>query len=429
MTQAVACVMVLGLMIVFIVIGLPIYASLGLSGAIGLIALKGSAALTLIPMNIIGHLNNFTLLSVPLFIFMAESIMAIGLAADIFSCAQKWLNKVKAPLAIASIGACTVMGALSGSMSASIGGIGAMAIPEMLDRKYSPRLATGSVACAAGLAFIIPPSQGFILYGWLTDTSVGKLFISGIIPGLMLALALCITVFLEVKIHPDYAPGTEQATWKERWHFLGKIWPAALLIVAVMVTIYTGVCTPTEAAGVASFVALIIAAAYYRKLNFKTLKQICLRTARSTCTLGILVASASLFGNFLALIGLPQKVSNAIVSLNIGPMGVCAVIAFMFFIAGVFFDGMAVMMIVLPILKPALLALNVDMVWFGVIVAIMMAIGVISPPFAVNLFMIKGMIPELEIKDIFIGVIPYMIAMLVVVVILFVCPALCTCLV
>ncbi len=429
MTQLAASILVLGFMILFIVIGVPIFVSLGLSGAIGLIALRGPAALSLIPMNIIGHLNNFTLLSVPLFIFMAEAIMAIGLAKDIFTAAQKWLNKLPAPLSIASIGACTIMGALSGSMSASIGGIGSMAIPEMLDRKYSPRLAAGSVACASGLAFIIPPSQGFILYGWLTDTSVGKLFISGIIPGLLLALALAITVLILVKMHPEYAPGKEEATWSERWSALGKIWPAAVLVLSVMVTIYTGVCTPTEAAGVASFVALIIAGVFYHKLNFKTLKQICTRTARSTCTLGILVASASLFGNFLALIGLPQKVSAAITGLDIGPMGVCAVICLMFFIAGVFFDGMAVMMIVLPILKPALLALNVDMVWFGVLVSIMMAIGVISPPFAVNLFMIKGMIPQLDIKDIFLGVIPFMISMLVVVVILFIFPGLCTCLI
>ncbi|MBQ4507213.1 MAG: TRAP transporter large permease [Firmicutes bacterium] len=429
MTQLFATILVLGFMVLFIIIGVPIFVSLGLSGAIGLIALRGSAALTLIPMNIIGHLNNFTLLSVPLFIFMAEAIMAIGLAKDIFTAAQKWLNKLPAPLAIASIGACTMMGALSGSMSASIGGIGSMAIPEMLDRKYSPRLAVGSVACASGLAFIIPPSQGFILYGWLTDTSVGKLFIAGIIPGLLLAFALATTVFIMVRIKPDSAPGKEEATWEERWSSLAKIWPAVVLVGAVMVTIYTGVCTPTEAAGVASFVALVIAGVYYRKLNFKTLKQICMRTARSTCTLGILVASASLFGNFLALIGLPQKVSAAITGLDMGAMGVCAVICFMFFVAGVFFDGMAVMMIVLPILKPALYALNVNMVWFGVLVSIMMAIGVISPPFAVNLFMIKGMVPQLETKDIFLGVIPYMIAMLVVVVLLFIFPGLCTCLI
>ena len=429
MSVTAVSILVLALMVIFIVLGLPIFASLGLSGAIGLILLRGSSALMLIPMNILGHLNNFTLLSVPLFILMAETIIQIGLAGDLFTAAQKWFNKVPAPLAIASIGACTVMGALSGSMSASLGGIGAMAIPEMLDRKYSPKLACGSVACAAGLAFIIPPSQGFIIYGWLMDTSVGSLFIAGVIPGLLLAAALCLTVFLWVKLRPDDVPGSEPSSWSERWHSLGRIWPALVLIIAVMGVIYAGIATPTEAAGVASVIALIIALVYYHSLNWKTLKKIFYRTARSTATLGILVASASLFGNFLALIGLPQKIAAGITSMNASPMAVCAVIMLFFFIAGVFFDGMAVMMIVLPLLKTSLMMLGVDFIWFGVLVSIMMAIGVISPPFAVNLYMIKGFVPEVKLKDLFVGVLPFMFAQLVVVVILFIFPQLCTMLV
>lgn len=416
-------------MIILIVLGFPIYASLGLSGAIGLVLLRGPGALSLIPMNILGHLNNFTLLSVPLFIFMAETIVQAGLAKDLFNAAQKWLNKFPAPLAVASIGACTIMGALSGSMSASLGGIGAMAIPEMLDRKYSPRLACGSVACASGLAFIIPPSQGFIIYGWLMEISVGSLFIAGIIPGLLLALAMCLTVFIWIKVKPDAAPAAESVSWSERWRSLLRIWPAVALIAVVVGVIYRGVATPTEAAGVASVVALLIALFYYRSLNGETLKTIFRRTATSTATLGILVASASLFGNFLAIIGLPQAISRAVTGISTNPMLVSAIIILLFFIAGVFFDGMAVMMIILPLLKPTLTMLGVDFIWFGVLVAIMMAIGVISPPFAVNLYMVKGLVPQVKIKDLFVGVLPFIFAQLAVVVILFIFPQLCTMLV
>jgi C4-dicarboxylate transporter DctM subunit len=299
----------------------------------------------------------------------------------------------------------------------------------MLDRKYSPRLACGSVACAAGLAFIIPPSQGFIIYGWLMDTSVGSMFVAGIIPGLLLALALIITVVIWVKIRPGDVPSAEPSSWKERWRSLGRIWPAAAIIIALMGVIYTGVATPTEAAGVASVAAIIVALVYYRSLNWKTIKTIFLRTARSTATLGILVASASLFGNFLAIIGFPQAIANFLTGISTNPMVICAIILVFFFIAGVIFDGMAVMMIVLPLLRPTLNILGVDLIWLGVLVTIMMAIGVISPPFAVNLYMVKSMVPQLKLKDLFIGVLPYMFSQLVVVVILFFIPQLCTVLV
>jgi len=419
---------VLTLMIVMIVLGLPIFASLGLSGAVGLILLRGTAALTMIPMNIYGHLNNFTLLAVPLFIFMAETIVASGLAKDLFTAAQKWLNKASAGLAVASIGSCAIFGALSGSISAALGGIGTMAIPEMLDRGYSPKMASGSVASAAGLSFIIPPSSGFIIYGWLMEVSVGDLFISGIVPGILLTIALVATTVIWAKARPQDVPAKEETNWKDRWHYLGRIWPVIVLVAAVMGVIYSGVATPTEAAAVASVIALIIAAVFYRKLDWATLKQICIRTTRTTCTLGILVASASLFGNFLALMGFPQAIARAIAGLDMSATGVVVIIMIFFFIAGVFFDGMAVMMIVLPLLKPALTMLGVDFIWFGVLAVIMMQIGVISPPFAVNLFMVKGFCPQLDLKDIFTGVLPYIVAQLVVVVILFAFPSLCTCL-
>lgn len=420
---------VMAILIGCLLIGMPVFASMGISGMVGLLMLRGVNGLLLLPMNIYGHLNNFTLLAVPLFLAMAELIIAMGLAKDLYNAAEHWLGGVPGGLSVATIAACAIFAAMSGSMSASAAGIGSLAVPEMRSRGYSQRVAGASVACGGGLAFIIPPSLGMIIYGWLSGQSVGDMFISGVLPGIMLALAMIITVLIWAKVRPQDVAEPKSSTWSARWKSLAVIWPGAVLIFAVLGVIYAGIATPTEAAGVGSVIALLLGVFYYKRLHWAELKKVFKRVTATTVKLGIIITSAMVFGNFLALIGMPQAIARYITGLGLSSIGLVIIICLFFFVVGAFFDEMSIMMIVLPLLLPTLQAMNVDLIWFGILMCINMQLGVITPPFGVNLFLMKGVIPELEIQELYKGVIPFILAQLVVVALIIAFPAIATCMI
>jgi tripartite ATP-independent transporter DctM subunit len=398
------------MMAVLLFSGMPIFVALGVTGLVGLLLLEGVHGLTLVPMTIYSNLDNFVLVAIPLFIFMAQVMVVIGLGADLFTAAQRWLSRVPGGLAAATTGACTVFAAMSGSMASAVAGIGAVAVPEMTKRGYSQSLAAGCVCSAGGLASIIPPSIAFIIYGWLAKQSVAKLFIAGIIPGLLLATAMLVCIFTWVRLRPEAAPPAGSFSWRERLEPLKKVWPAAVLIFIIMGSIYSGIATPTEAAAVGATTILLLGFLFYRNLRWHNFKIATTSAVRVTSQIGLILVSAMLFANLTALLGLPQKAAEIVSDLSLSPTMLVIIIGVFFFIAGFFFDEMSVFLIVFPIILPILQEAGVDLIWFGVLSVINIELSTITPPFAINLYILKGTVPELAIGSIIRGVFPFIAA-------------------
>jgi tripartite ATP-independent transporter DctM subunit len=295
-------------------------------------------------------------------------------------------------------------------MASAVAGIGAVAVPEMTKRGYSQSLAAGCVCSAGGLASIIPPSIAFIIYGWLAKQSVAKLFIAGIIPGLLLATAMLVCIFTWVRLRPEAAPPAGSFSWRERLEPLKKVWPAAVLIFIIMGSIYSGIATPTEAAAVGATTILLLGFLFYRNLRWHNFKIATTSAVRVTSQIGLIRVSAMLFANLTALLGLPQKAAEIVSDLSLSPTMLVIIIGVFFFIAGFFFDEMSVFLIVFPIILPILQEAGVDLIWFGVLSVINIELSTITPPFAINLYILKGTVPELAIGSIIRGVFPFIAA-------------------
>ena len=394
--------------LIFMAAGMPVFGALGLAGIIGILLLQGSRGLGAVPGVIYDRLRGFTLVAIPLFILMGEIIFVTGIGADIFTATSKWLNKLPGSLGMASVAACAIFGALCGVSLAGAATIGSFAIPEMLKRGYDKSLATGCVAAAGGLALLIPPSVALILYGVVGDESVGKLFIGGIIPGLVLALLMMGYIFFLSKFRPHIAPRSmEEISWSERLTALVRIWPVLVLILLVLGSIYLGIATPTEAAAVGCMGAFGIGI-LRKKLNLSSLRRIFRETMLTSGMILLIFSSALLFGYVLTLLQLPQHLAEYVANSHL-PDRVVLIFIFLFlFVMGMFMDIVSVILISTPILLPIVIGMGYNTLWFGIVMAIVCEIATETPPIGLNLFVIKGVSPpQVSLIDIIRGVIPF----------------------
>ncbi|MBU4603652.1 MAG: TRAP transporter large permease, partial [Proteobacteria bacterium] len=305
-------------LLVLMMLGVPIAYSLGFLALILGTIMVGDRILFLFGSLAFGKVNSFGLVAVPLFIFMAEMILVSGAAKDAFEALDKWISALPAGLAIASQIACTLFAAVCGASTATTAVIGGMAVPEMINRGYDKRLATGSIAAGGALGVLIPPSILLIIYGIIAEVSIGQLFIAGILPGILLTV-LRIAYFMgRVIIDPASAPKDRVVSWNARWRALWKILPLIFLAVFMFGSLYTGIATPTEVAGVGYFASLIIAAAY-RRLNWACVKEAFERTARTTCFIIWILVAASAFGYVLSFLQVPQSLVTWSSSLQVSP--------------------------------------------------------------------------------------------------------------
>jgi tripartite ATP-independent transporter DctM subunit len=396
------------LLLVLIALRTPIFVALGVAGVAGLLGLGGFTAMELVPLALVSQLQEYALVAAPLYILLGEALAVSGLGRDLFGAAHRWFNRVPGGLGASAVGASTVFGAMSGVSISSVAVIGRMAVPEMLDRGYKPAFASGTVAASGALAMLIPPSLMFILYSSVTGESVAQLFAGGLLPGLLLATMMIVYVVVRAKLSPTDAPvDPDRFTWSERLTALGRISPALLLILLVLGSIYTGIATPTEAAAVGALAAFVVTGAIYRKLGLANLKRIFVSTAQVTAAILAIVGAAFVFTQMLVLARVPDAFTAFIVGLDVPPTVIMIGLMLVLVLLGCLVDAASLLLVVTPILVPAISELGYDPLWFGVLLVVNLEIAVITPPVGLNLYTMKSVVPDLDLADIFRGITPY----------------------
>ncbi len=413
------------LLIIIIGIGTPIGFGLGFLGLIGILLFLNLGNLYQIAEIAANTGTNMFMIALPLFVSMAEIVSFSGVGDDMYTAAHRWLSWLPGGLAISSIATCTGFAAICGSSPATAATIGLISIPEMIKRGYSRYLAIGSVAAGGTLGILIPPSITMVIYGVITEVSIGKLFIAGIIPGIILATILSLAIAIAVKLRPGLAPRVEGVTWKERFNSLKRIWAFVVLAISIIGTIYTGIATPTEAAAIGATFAIIISL-IYRRLTIKSIHGALVRTVAVTAMIMFLVFGGNTLAFLLSTLTIPQYITEKIVSLQLSPWTVMIVINIILIIMGCLLDPMAILVISLPILFPIITKLGFDPVWFGIIVTINVEIGMITPPVGLNLFILKGTIPNVNMREIVLGSLPFVLLLILGLIIIMVFPELAT---
>lgn len=402
------------LLIVMIALGFEIFLALGVAGALGILLAKGTHMLVLATTSFYGQLDVFEMIALPLFILMGHVLSKTPIGKDLFQAASNWLSWLPGGLAVASVGACTIFGAVSGASVAGVAAIGSLAVPEMTKRGYSVRIAAGSVVTAGALAMLIPPSIPFIIYSAITGESVAKLFIGGIVPGLVMALFLSLFIIISVLMDPKLAPETDdiRATWTQRITGLGKIWHALVLIVLVLGSIYTGIATPTEASAVGVAGAFIIAGAVYRILDIRSVFAILKDSLKISCAILMIMGSAKIFGDFLNMVRVPQQLSEFLLGLNLPNAVILLVIQALLIVLGMFVDAASLMVVTTPILLPLITGMGYDPLWFGIVLVVNLELAVVTPPVGLNLYTLRGVCPFLTIEEIIRSSIPFLMVQL-----------------
>lgn len=408
-----------------ILVGMNVMVALGLVGILGLVALAGVTAATSVLSSIFYSVTaSFHFSVVPMFLLMGFFAMRAGLGEDLFDAATKWLGRLPGGLAIATTGGAAAFGAASGSSVGSATLFTKLALPEMLKHGYDKGLASASIAISGTLAVLIPPSALVVVYGILTDSSIGKLLLAGLIPGIVFTLVICLATLVRVKITPSLAPLVE-----ERWTLREKLWslrmtgPLILIIAAIIGGLYAGVFTPTEAGAIGALVTFLLAVVRQRGIRGIGIRLILLETVQTSAMIFAVIICALIFSRFLAFSGLVELVSDTLTGLEVNRWVVVAIVAGLYILLGMLMDAPALLAVTLPVTYPVMTGLGFDPVWFGVFVVVLAELGAITPPVGINCFVVKGAAGDLiRLEDVFRGITPYVIACLLMVVLLCVFP-------
>jgi len=412
------------LLMVLLLMGMPIAFMMMLVGFLGIWKLSAlTAALPVVAQTLYGVTSHYPYTIIPLFIIMGSFAGAAGITRELYVTFDKWFRRLPGGLGVATIAACAGFAAVSGSSVAAAAAMGNIALPEMRRFGYAPRLATGVVAAGGTLSFLIPPSLGFVVYGMLTEQSIGKLLISGILPGLLLATAYAAVVIGWVKINPALAPvSLDPVTFREKIIALKGVWETALVFFIVMGGIYLGFINPTEAGAVGAFALFIIVMAKGR-LTGRAIVSCLLEATRITVMVLFLVAGATVFSYFLALSTIPTTVSAWIAGLEVSRYVVLAVIIGIYFALGCFLDAVSMMVLTLPVVFPVVVALHFHPIWFGVVAVLMMEAGLITPPVGLNVYTLAGIAKDVPMTEIFRGTSPFLVSIIVSAVVLTIFPS------
>jgi tripartite ATP-independent transporter DctM subunit len=398
-------------MLVLLALRMPIGIAMLLVGIIGFAWLNGPlAALSALGSYPYSYAAVYDLAVIPLFVLMGNFAAVSGMSRDLFGAAYAWLGHLRGGLASATIVACAGFAAVSGSSVASAVTMGRVCLPEMKRYKYDPGLSTGTVAAGGTLGILIPPSTAFIIYAILTEQSIGRLLLAGLLPGLLLTVLFVITIMIWTRFNPDLGPPGPVATTAERGRALVQAGPMFGVVFASIGGIYAGIFTPSEAAAVGAFLALMLAL-WRRSLTGGGLADVLLETVKVTSFVFLILIGAFFFGPFLALSGLPEQIAQWLAGLELPRFVILMILIVIYMILGMFLEGYSILVLTLPIVIPIVKALNYDLIWFGVVMVILLEMGLISPPVGINVFVVKGLVPEVPMGKIFKGIIPFWIAM------------------
>jgi tripartite ATP-independent transporter DctM subunit len=412
-------------MLVLMIGGVWVAAALGLAGAYGLSQLLSFDRM----INIVGRMSwqqgtNFLLVALPLFILMGEVLLQAGIMQRIYTAASKLVALLPGGLLQTNIAASMIFAACSGSSLASAATIGSVGYPQISRRGYDAPLALGSIAAGGTLGILIPPSIIFIVYGTLTEVSIGKLFLAGVVPGLALGLMFSLYIAGRVLIDPELAPREPAPSRREVLGALLSLWQVIVLVVIVLGGIYGGVASPTEIAAVAAVLTFMFAA-IERKLTWHVVMTACLNTVRQTSMLMLVIIMAKVLSLTLIYGQVPKLMVDWADQLGVSALELVMLVIALYVVMGMFFDGLSMMVITLPFIVPVMQAMNVDLVWLGVIICITIEIGLLTPPVGLNLFVMQGSTGE-PIGKIISGSIPFVVVMLLLVALLLVFPPLAT---
>jgi C4-dicarboxylate transporter DctM subunit len=413
-------------LIAVFILGMPVGFSMALIGLLGFSFLVSTqAGLSMLARDIFATLSSYSLTVIPMFIFMGSIAFASGMSRRLYDTGYKLFGQLRGGLAMATIAACAGFAAMCGSTNATAAAMGRVSLPEMKRYNYDDSLATGCVAAAGSLGIMIPPSTVLIVYGILTGESIGKLFIAGVFPGIVIAiLFIGVVVFLCWR-NPKLAPAGEPTTWKEKLLSLTGIIEMLVLFVLVIGGLFLGLFSPTQAGAAGAAGAIIIGLAR-RNLSWRGFLSAIKDSLQITCMVMVIVAGAIVFGHFIAIAKIPLVLANWVGGLDVPPMVVMVFIIFLYLIGGCFMDALALITLTIPIIFPLVIAIGFHPIWFGVIIVLVTEIGVITPPVGVNVYVIKGIADDVPLESIFKGILPFLIALIVAVAILTIFPQIAT---
>ena len=413
-------------LIVFFLLRMPVGFAMALVGVVGFSCMvTPEAGLSILARDVFHSFSSYSLTVIPMFVFMGSLAFACGMSGRLYDAGYSLLGRLRGGLAMATVVGCAGFAAISGSTNATAAAMGRVALPEMKRFNYADSLATGSVAAAGTLGILIPPSTIFIIYGIMTEQSIGKLFVAGVFPGLILAVLFVAVVALVCWRNPALAPKGAKTSWKEKISGLTGIAEALVLFVLVISGLFLGWFSPTQAGGAGAAGALLIGLAR-RQLTWRGFLSAVEDALRITCMVMIIVTGAVIFGHFMAVAKLPLLLADWVIGLSLPPVAIMGIMIVIYLVGGCFMDALALITLTIPIFYPAVLALGFDPIWFGVIIVLVTEMGVITPPVGVNVYVIKGIAEGVPLETIFKGILPFLGALIIAIGILIAFPQIAT---
>lgn len=419
---------IIGILILFILMatGMNVGVAMAVSGFLGIVYIMGfSQALSILGTAPYRTAASYTMSVIPLFVLMGNLSFYAGISEDLYETTYKTFGHFPGGLAMATTAACAGFAATCGSSVATAVTMGSIAIPEMKKYKYAPSLATGSLAAGGTLGILIPPSIGFIIYSMLTDESVGKLFVAGVLPGIFLTILFILAIYINVRRDMTLGPPGPRFSSKEKIASFKGIWSAFCLFILVIGGLYGGIFTPTEAGGIGAFGAFLLIA-IRGKLTLRNIAAVLMETGKVTAMCFIILAGANVFGYFMAVTRIPNELADFAIGLPFPPILIIILILIIYLALGCVMDSIAMIVLTVPIFYPVVIKLGFDPIWFGVIMVIVMEMALITPPVGMNVFAIAGVAPDIPLYTIFKGVLPFLAAMVICVALMMIIPQIAT---
>ncbi len=413
------------LLLALLAASMPVAFSMAIVGFVGFaFIVSPQAAASIITIDLFDTFSSYSLTVIPLFILMGQVSFHSGISRRLFDTAYHWMGHLPGGLAMATVGACTAFGAICGSGPATAATMALVAIPEMKRYKYDMELCCGSVAAGGSLGMLIPPSVVFIVYAILTEQSVGKLFIAGIVPGLLIAIMFCLTIYINCRRNPNLGPACERFGFATKIKSLLGVSETLILFIVVMGGMFAGFFTATEAAAIGAAGSILIAV-FRKTLSMKMLIRSLNETVRTSCMVMIIIVGAVIFGHFLAVTRIPFELADTLSSLPLPGWMIISIIILFYLLAGCFVDALALILLTIPIFYPVVIKLGFDPIWFGVIIVVVTQMGVISPPVGVNVYVVSGIERDVPLQKIFRGTMPFLLSLIIAAILLMIFPQIC----